>query len=136
MAGKIKYREGYKYVLHETYSVQTSIRPPADIITPFITLTASGLLILRAGYASDGPSGPTIDTKNFIRGAFGHDALYQLMRMRLLDCGWRPAADRDLDRGCKEDGMWGIRRWWVLRGVRLGGEGAAAWQEDEVLEAP
>jgi len=118
MAGKIKYREGYKYVLHETYSVQTSIRPPADIITPFITLTASGLLILRAGYASDGPSGPTIDTKNFIRGAFGHDA------------------DRDLDRWCKEDGMWGIRRWWVLRGVRLGGEGAAAWQEDEVLEAP
>jgi len=132
----MKYCAGYKYRLAEDYAVQTAIRPPADIITPFITLTASGLLTLRAGYASDGPSGPTIDTKNFIRGAFGHDALYQLMRMRLLDCGWRPTADQELDRWCKEDGMWGIRRWWVLRGVRLGGEGSAAWQEDKVLEAP
>lgn len=132
----IKYCDGYKYRLAEDFSVGVKVFPPADIVTPFITLTATGNLTIKAGYAWDGPSGPTVDTKNFMRGSLAHDALYQLMRARSLDCGWRPTADLELVRLCKEDGMWGLRRWWVLRGVRFGGEGAAMWQADKVLVAP
>lgn len=132
----IKYRDGYKYQLAEDFTIQTKIFPAADIVTPFICLTRTGLLTIKAGYAWDGPSGPTWDTKNFMRGSLVHDALYQLMRMKLLDCGWRPTADEELVRICKQDGMWGIRRWWVMRGVRFGGEGSAMWQDEPVLTAP
>ncbi len=41
-----------------------------------ITLLREGLLFISAGYSSDGPSAPTIDTKSFMLGAFVHDALY------------------------------------------------------------
>lgn len=133
---RIKYRDGYKYQLAEDYEVSTKIFPSSDITTPFICLTIGGILTVKGGYAWDGPSGPTIDTKNFLRGSLVHDALYQLMRMKCLDCGWRPAADEELIRICKQDGMWGLRRWWVMRGVRFGGEGSAAWQAEKILTAP
>lgn len=132
----IRYRSGYKYQLVETYSIQTSILPRKIAHHGFIRLGRNGLLTVAAGYAWDGPSGPTIDTKNFLRGSLVHDALYQLMREGLLDVGWREDADSELVRICKEDGMSWIRRWWVLRGVRLCGENSAKWQEEAVLEAP
>jgi hypothetical protein len=40
-----------------------------------IILLREGLLFISVGYSSDGPSGPTINTKSFILGAFVHDAL-------------------------------------------------------------
>ena len=134
--GQLKYHDGYKYQLHETYTVQTCIYPPYDIVTEYISLTKEGLLTLKEGYACDGPSGPTVDTKNFIRGAFGHDGLYQLMRTKLLDCGWRPTVDNELVRWCKEDGMCWIRCWWVLKAVSFGGEKSASWQEEIILTVP
>jgi hypothetical protein len=44
-----------------------------------ITLLREGLLFISVGYSSDGPSGPTIDAKSFMLGAFVHDALYEAM---------------------------------------------------------
>ena len=44
--------------------------------------------------AGDGPSGPAIDTKNFMRASLVHDALYQLMRLGTLDKSRRQYADR------------------------------------------
>lgn len=132
----MRYRAGYKYQLATDYSVQTSLRPSKNISHGFITLTRSGLLTIKAGYAWDGPSGPTIDTKNFMRGSLVHDALYQLMREGLLDLGWRETADQELRRICLEDGMSDIRAWWVYRGVRLCGEQSAIWQEPKALVAP
>jgi hypothetical protein len=41
------------------------------------------------GYAWNGPSGPTLDTRNFMRGSLVHDALYQLMREGRMDNGLR-----------------------------------------------
>ena len=76
----MRYRSGYKYQLAEDDWVQTDIIPTSYIDTEFITLDMKGLLGLRSGYASDGPSGPTIDTKSSIRGAFFHDAACQLVR--------------------------------------------------------
>lgn len=147
---KVRYRDGYKYVLHESCSVQTDIRPPADIMTPYLTLTTSGLLTALKGYAWDGGSGPAVDTKDIIRPSLFHDACYNLMRDGLLDLGWREEADRLLERLFVEDAKkvkrpWGtgwlkhlapIRAWWIYRGVRLGGEGSAKWQEPVILEAP
>ena len=118
----IKYRDGYKYQLSEDYWILTAIKPEADIITNHISLNRSGALYICAGYAWDGPSGPAIDTKNFMRGSLIHDALYQLMRLGRLDSDrWRKTADEELVRACKEDGMSSIRAWWVYQGVRFGG---------------
>lgn len=122
----ITYKGGYKYQLKEDYSVQVDIKPQMDVKTPYIELDLNGLLTVMKGYAWDGPSGPTIDTLNFMRGSLVHDALYQLMRERHLDKNtYRNVADRLLQRMCKEDGMWSIRAWWVYWGVRLGGGPAA-----------
>lgn len=133
---KIKYRDGYKYQLAEGYLLVTSIRPHERIDTDFIILDLDGNLMIRAGYAWDGPSGPTIDSKNFMRGSLVHDALYQLMREKHLDLGFRETADDLLRKLCRQDGMSWIRAWWVYQGVRFGGEGSAKWQEAKIITAP
>lgn len=95
-------------------------------------------LIVKAGYAWDGPSGPTIDTLNFMRGSLVHDALYQLMRLGHLDKNtYRIFADRELQRICNEDGMWRIRAQFVYWGVRIGGNpGSRYGSENPIVEAP
>ena len=125
---RIQYKKGYKYQLVEEYAVEIPVKPETDISSPseFITLTSNGLLTIKKGYAWDGPSGPTIDTRNFMRGSLVHDALYQLMREALLDNeSMREPADRLLQKMCKEDGMWSIRAWWVYKGLRIGGDPAS-----------
>lgn len=134
--GKIRYSEGYKYQLVETYLIEIGIRPVADIVTPFIKLNRDGMLAIMAGYAWDGPSGPTFDTKNFMRGSLVHDALYQLMREQHLDPDmYRLIADKTLVAICKADGMSSIRAAWVYAGVRFGGERPAS-RKTPILEAP
>ncbi|HEY33574.1 MAG TPA: DUF1353 domain-containing protein [Dehalococcoidia bacterium] len=122
----IKYRSGYKYQLVEEYQVKVSITPKNDIKTDFIELSTEGMLVIKKGYAWDGPSGPTIDTPNFMRGSLVHDALYQLLRNKLIDEGWRDEADEELRRICIEDGMSKIRAWWVFKAVRKWGKVAAS----------
>jgi len=123
---QIEYRSGYKYQLAKDYRVKVSVVPVQDIDTDYIGLSASGILFIKKGYAWDGPSGPTVDTKNFMRGSLVHDALYQLMRTRHLSkTRWRAVADLELKRMCLEDGMSRLRAAWVHRGVRLGGGPAA-----------
>ena len=135
---RVLYKGGYKYQLYETYQLNIRISPPEDIVTHFISLDQRGLLVLRKGYAWDGPSGPTIDTKNFSRGSLVHDALYQLMRINLLtDELHRKDADKELKRICIEDGMSSIRAWWVYESVRQFAGGAArGGKVKPVLEAP
>ena len=122
----IKYRSGYKYQLVEEYQVKVSMTPKNNIKTDFIELNTEGMLIIKKGYAWDGPSGPTIDTPNFMRGSLVHDALYQLLRNELLEQEWRDEADEELRRICREDGMSRIRAWWVYRAVRKWGNVAAS----------
>lgn len=123
---QISYRSGYKYQLAEEYRLTVSVVPVQDIDTSFVKLDTRGMLSIRDGYAWDGPSGPTFDTKNFMRGSLVHDALYQLMRGRHLSkARWREEADLELKRICIEDGMSRMRAAWVHRGVRVGGGPAA-----------
>lgn len=122
----IKYRSGYKYQIVEEYRVNVSVIPTGNIKTDYIDLDTEGTLVIKKGYAWDGPSGPTFDTPNFMRGSLVHDALYQLLRNELLEPKWREEADNELARMCREDGMSRIRAWWVYRSLRLGGGPAAS----------
>lgn len=122
------YRElrAYKYQLVDDYEIRINIIPPRDLICKFIVLTSQGKLYIKKNYAWDGPSGPTIDTKNFMRGSLVHDALYQLMRLGELDYKvYRQQADELLRDMCREDGMSSFRSWYVYQGVRMFGEGNA-----------
>ena len=132
----ILYRGGYKYQLVETYQVVIAIKPDQPVLHDYIRLDTDGTLTIRAGYAWDGPSGPTFDTRNFMRGSLVHDALYQLMRCRLLPLDQREPSDAVLRALCLEDGMSAIRAWWVYQGVRLGGGQAAASPDKPALIAP
>jgi len=84
----VKYRSGYKYQLVEEYQVKVSVLPKNDIKTDFIELSTEGMLIIKNGYAWDGPSGPTIDTPNFMRGSLVHDALYRMVCQRYVQVGY------------------------------------------------
>jgi hypothetical protein len=98
----IKYRkiEGYKYQLMEKYVHET-------------------------GWTLDGPSGPTIDTKSFMRGSLVHDGCYQLMREKLLPQNKRKPADVILWLVCIADGMSRTRADYVYHAVRtFGGRSA------------
>ena len=114
------------------------IKPAVDISTDWISLSKEGILSIRSGYAWDGPSGPTIDTKNTMRGSLVHDALYQLMREGHISDAEevRILADDELDAILKEDGMSSFRRWLWMEGLSIGGRPSAIRQEEVILEAP
>lgn len=133
----ISYRTGYKYQLAKTYVVKTGITTVLSINTEFISLETDGVLTIRNGYSWDGPSGPTIDTANFMRGSLVHDALYQLIRQELLSEESRIPADMELKRICKEDGMSSIRAWWVIKGLKyFGGPAASPKNRKVIYHAP
>ena len=115
------YRElhGYKYELMEDVCIPTKIKGP--IVTKYGSVLEN-MLIIRDGYAWDGPSGPTIDTATFMRGSLVHDFYYQLMREgRISAYYWREYADQELRRICIEDGMNKFRAWYVYWAVRIWG---------------
>jgi hypothetical protein len=102
----MKYTKGYKYQLHEDEIFYTDIRAGKEIKTQFIELDMDGKLLVKSGYAWDGPSGPTIDRSTNMRGSVAHDALYQLMRNKLLGGAWREKADDYICKCWIEDGMY------------------------------
>ena len=139
MVDCIHYRGGYKYQLKRALTVSTEIRPDEEkVIGQFVKLGTDGVLAIDDGYAWDGPSGPTIDTKNFMRGSLVHDSLYQLMREAGLDrARWRKVADEELGRLCREDGMTRLRSWWVVTAVRwFAGSAASPGERKPVSTAP
>ena len=103
----IFYRAGYRYQLAEDYVIQTRLKPKQAIDTQFIDLTLEGLLTVKKDYAWDGTSGPVIDTKENHRASLVHDALYQLMRQRLLSPrkNYKDKADKLFRSLCKKDGV-------------------------------
>jgi len=120
---KLKYKSGYKYQVVEDFYYFIAMEE--DIKTRFIELDIHGTLTIRAGYAFDGASGPTWDSKETMKASLVHDALYQLMREGHLSQDCRKATDALLrDIGIQE-GMWKIRAWTWYYGVRAFAGGAA-----------
>ena len=136
----ISYKSGYKYQLFEEYCTDIPIKPNDTISSSgnYVTLSKEGKIVIKKSYAWDGPSGPTIDTLNFMRGSLVHDALYQLMRENQLPrFSYRDQADRLLQQMCKDDGMTSIRAWWVYQGVSKFGSSASNPNNiKEVIKAP
>ena len=153
----ISYKAGYKYQLTKTYQVTVFIYPAKPVETKYLSLSTDGLLTIRDGYAWDGPSGPTIDSKNFIITSLPHDAIYQLIRMDLLGRSCKELADRLLRRmfvstwieahpkptSWFKRGVYNtrlttvkVRAWYVWRAVQWFGKDAAFGREKPVLTAP
>jgi hypothetical protein len=134
----IRYRNRkYKYQLVEDYSVLTPVIGH-HIDQPFFILRDDGTLTIKAGYAWDGPSGPTIDTPTFMRGSLVHDVFYQMMRERLISVDYKLAADELLYRICLEDGMNRIRAHYVFEAVQRFGDSSCepGSSDDEIRRAP
>jgi hypothetical protein len=134
----IRYREGYKYQLAEDYSVLTPIYPDNTIEHEFFTLTTDGLLLIRRGYAWDGASGPTFDTKSSMRPSLVHDCFCQMMRDRTLDFAtWQKRVNKLFYEMCIEDGMWRWRAALWYAAVEFADAGNPnQGPDDKVLEAP
>lgn len=128
-----KKRRKYKYNLHSDLEYQAGIKVKNPRDLGLLEIKSDGTLIIRKGYSWDGPSGPTIDTKNFIRGSLIHDALYQLMREQVLPQSVRERADEILKEVCLEDGMSEFRAWYVYKAVRAFGASSAT---PDLLQAP
>lgn len=116
----------YKYELTEEYCRIKIDLGPADILRAGWIVYHTAISVLKTlwihkGYWWDGPSGPTFDTPDFMRGSLVHDALYQLMREGKLSKKYRKYADKLLVQICKEDGMAWWRRTYVYWAVRAVG---------------
>jgi hypothetical protein len=85
---RIRYLEGMKYVLSDDHMVKTPIEG-ADIIDPWFRLFPDGRLHILAGFAWDGPSGPTFDTRDSLRASLVHDVFCILIRDRRLAFDWQ-----------------------------------------------
>lgn len=121
----IYYKKGYKYQLNREH--QFTLPPYFSHILyadDYISIV-NCLVTVKRGYAWDGPSGPTVDTENFMQGSLRHDVKYQLMRIQLLPQTYGPLADTQLIEDCREDGMCYIRGQWVYVGVKYGAASAA-----------
>lgn len=119
----------YKYVLTVDYVYALpNYFPPLwkEVETKYLWYNGVSTFIMKEGYAWDGPSGPAIDTENFMRGSLVHDALYQFMRLGYLEKNtYRPHADNILYDLIREDGMFIVRALWVYWSVRIGANRAA-----------
>ena len=133
MTISLGYKTNWKYKLTHsyTYNLPSLLRDQQG--TPR-TMTHGQEVVLQLtsdtleffpGYAWDGPSGPTLDTKNSMRASLVHDGLYQAIRS-----GWLPReparkiADFEFLRILKADGMIWVRRWAWYLGVRCFAAGA------------
>lgn len=129
----------YKYKTTQPLVFKTELRPAEDIVHPYFTISKDGTVSVPAGYAWDGPSGPAIDTKNFMRGSLAHDIPYQANQLCLpLPSDWKEKTDKTLQRMCLEDGMTKLRAWWVYTSVKAFGRGRPRDLNpfDEILVAP
>lgn len=108
IVGKYELLEDYVHFveIEGTYSVYK-----ADI--------ENNKLTIYAGYIWNGPSGPAIDTENFMRGSLVHDCLYKFMRQGKLSSKFREYADKLLYTICRADGMCRFRATYVWLAVRL-----------------
>lgn len=106
MIVQIRYIDGFKYQLAGNYSVQTPIIGER-IEDDYFVLEENGMLHIRKGYAWDGASGPTFDSKSSMRPSMVHDVFCQVMRDGRLDYDrWQDTVNALFRAQCIEDGMW------------------------------
>jgi len=139
----MKYTSGYKYQVYEDVWIWTNIHPLDNIITPFTILFVSGWMLVKKGYAWDGPSGPTIDTPDTLTPSLFHDAIYQLIREEMLDPRWKVYADEWLGKMMEDRSsdvpplrfLQSLRaRYWVAGVKNLSGGAASPSNRKKIYE--
>lgn len=125
------HRGKYKYLLKTTYRIllpeifYDEVESSHEHNGFYYLSIRKGWLQISKGYAWDGPSGPTIDTENWMRASLVHDALYQLMRERVLDLKMRLPSDNFMYSILRQDEMSWIRAVIAWKIVRWFGESSA-----------
>jgi len=133
----IVFKSGYKKQIFLPAFYASGIKIPKRIVTNFCVVNKNGDIWIAAGYAWNGASGPTIDTKKTECLSLFHDLWYQLIRLGLLPENYRKAGDKMLYALGRRDGMWKIRIWYWFQGVRMGGgKSAQIDAEPQVQYAP
>jgi hypothetical protein len=131
------YKSGYKYQLHADYRIKLPINFYTEYVTDYIEINSDSILTIKKGYCWDGASGPTIDTKNTMRASLVHDALYQLIRQRVLSKCHRNMADDLFYDILREDGMSYIRaKIWHNAVKNLGASAASPKAVKTIITAP
>lgn len=133
----IRYSEGYKYQLEALYACETPVTGTL-IEDDLFTLYESGLLVIRRGFAWDGASGPTFDSKSSMRASLVHDVFCICMRDgRLSYEKWQDTVNEFFRQQCIEDGMWHWRAGLWHAAVELADAGNPDQGRDRVvLTAP
>ena len=138
-----KYRTKHEFEADlEGYDIKicsSKCSEPEPDITSFITLKVASAgngckkrpvsgIVIKKGYAWDGASGPTFDTRASFKASLVHDAFYQCMRLRYVTQDSRGEVDR-LFRHML-GGMGPLRRGLWYWAVRLFGKKAATPEPD------
>lgn len=133
MIPRVQYRSlaKYKYLVTEDLSYGTNMRGfETEILDSsgeqLALLVASGMLAVRRGYAWDGPSGPTIDTPDWMDASLVHDVFYQMIRRGQLPLRKRRLADCEMFHLCVASGMSKVRARYSYLAVRIFGLPAAS----------
>ena len=112
---KYQKKKDYKYVVYEDCEF-ILYADYGNIAHPYFQVKGN-LLKVKAGYRWDGPSGPTIDTDNFMAPSLIHDVLFQCMREDLLSRDMFKISNRELYMQCRERGMSRFRATYVKKAV-------------------
>lgn len=119
----LKFVSGFKYQINEDFIIFIEdYKPSKDIIDEFFEFYTDGTLLIKRGFAWDGPSGPTIDTKDSHIAAIVHDVFYRCIRKGYLPLSVKPIADKIFYKLLRKNGMFILRayRWYL--GVKLFGK--------------
>ncbi len=139
LTSKLKYRKGYKYQLAADLVYKTNLRPIEDASSESgrIKLHTDGILLIKEGYAFDGPSGPIIDRDSNMAASGVHDGLYQLMREQALPHKYWREADYEYAKVLGMCGSWRITINYSLWGLKkANGRAALPKNRKKVYEAP
>jgi len=101
----MKYWDGYKFVVAEDFSVQTTVYG-YDIVDKFFHLHPDGKLDIYLGYPWDGNSGPFPDIGWTIEASCGHDILCDLVNSGKLPLAEQPKIDQFYYDTVERKGMW------------------------------
>ena len=118
------YREldGYKYDIKIEQEYPVPLLKHISFDSKYLSLK-NGLLVMKEGYAWDGISGPVFDTPESMRASLIHDALYQLMREKVISrTMFRKYADQLFRKILLEDGTTKFWAGLCYRSVRLFGK--------------
>ena len=130
----MQYKSGFNHQLYEDESFRVPFYAVID--TQFIKLDSFGLMTLKKGFAWNGADF-IIDRKTNLTASAFHDALYRLMRKKLLNHkDWR-LADGVFAELLERAGAWKVTIKLDMIGLKIAnGSAANPENKDKVYTAP